>query len=213
MVIQKDTVFSIECENHSYFFRIVSLFNQLSNNILDESLKVFEQDSEINCSNKVKIILDYFNIDFSDKKYTSKIIDVVKSKFDEIETQKILNEFKKISKILEKNIGEVDLPITIQNDLDIENVLKFMKLTIQSSSSLLNNLFLLIDIESIFHFNVFFVFVNLKSYLTVSELNEFYKYALYHEIPIILIDNCNYGISLDNEKKLIIDDNLNEFMI
>lgn len=213
MVIQKDTVFSIECENHSYFFRIVSLFNQLSNNILDESLKVFEQDSEINCSNKVKIILDYFNIDFSDKKYTSKIIDVVKSKFDEFETQKILNEFKKISKILEKNIGEVDLPITIQNDFDIENVLKFMKLTIQSSSSLLNNLFLLIDIESIFHLNVFLVFVNLKSYLTVSELNEFYKYALYHQIPIILIDNCNYGISLDNEKKLIIDDNLNEFMI
>ena len=37
MLIQKDTVFSIECENHSYFFRIVSLFNQLSNNILDES--------------------------------------------------------------------------------------------------------------------------------------------------------------------------------
>lgn len=213
MLIQKDTVFSIECENHSYFFRIVSLFNQLSNNILDESLKIFEQDSEINCSNKVKIILDYFNIDFSDKKYTSKIIDVVKSKFDEIETQKILNEFKKISKILEKNIGEVDLPITIQNDFDIENVLKFMKLTIQSSSSLLNNLFLLIDIESIFHLNAFLVFVNLKSYLTVSELNEFYKYALYHEIPIMLIDNCNYGISLDNEKKLIIDDNLNEFMI
>lgn len=213
MLIQKDTVFSIECENHSYFFRIVSLFNQLSNNILDESLKIFEQDSEINCSNKVKIILDYFNIDFSDKKYTSKIIDVVKSKFDEIETQKILNEFKKISKILEKNIGEVDLPITIQNDFDIENVLKFMKLTIQSSSSLLNNLFLLIDIESIFHLNAFLVFVNLKSYLTVSELNEFYKYALYHEIPIMLIDNCNYCISLDNEKKLIIDDNLNEFMI
>ena len=90
------------------------------------------------------------------------------------------------------------MPITIQNDFDIENVLKFMKLTIQSSSSLLNNLFLLIDIESIFHLNAFLVFVNLKSYLTVSELNEFYKYALYHEIPIMLIDNCNYGISLDN---------------
>ena len=40
-------VFSIECENHSYFFRIVNLFNQISNNILDESLKIFDQDLEI----------------------------------------------------------------------------------------------------------------------------------------------------------------------
>lgn len=206
-------VFSIECENHSYFFRIVNLFNQISNNILDESLKIFDQDLEINCSNKVKILFDYFNIDFSDKKYTTKLIDLVRSKFDEIETQKILSEFKKISKLLEKNIGEVDLPITTQNDFDIESVLKFMKLTIQASTSLLDNLFLLIDVESIFHLNYFLIFVNLKSYLTTNELNELYKYALYHEIPILLIDNCNYGITLDNEKKLIIDDNLNEFMI
>ena len=130
-------VFSIECENHSYFFRIVNLFNQISNNILDESLKIFDQDLEISCSNKVRILFDYFNIDFSDKKYTTKLIDLVRKKFDEKDSQIILRKYKKISKLLKKNIGEVDLPITTQNDFDIESVLKFMKLTIQTSTSLL----------------------------------------------------------------------------
>ena len=56
-------------------------------------------------------------------------------------------------------------------------------------------------------------FINLKQYLTNDELLELYKYSIYCQIPIVLIDSQTYGTSLKYEKKLIIDSELDEFML
>ena len=90
MLIQKDTVFSIECENHSYFFRIVSLFNQLSNNILDEMIKNIEKMNNIKMSddayfyissifeiniNNLKEVIDncWRNVNYESRKHNKSI--------------------------------------------------------------------------------------------------------------------------------------------
>ena len=44
-------------------------------------------------------------------------------------------------------------------------------------------------------------------------MEELYKYSIYNGIPLLLIDSQCYGGTLNNEKKLIIDENLDEFMI
>lgn len=49
--------------------------------------------------------------------------------------------------------------------------------------------------------------------ITNQELLELYKYAIYNKINIILIDSQCYGGTLEYENKLIIDRNLDEFMI
>lgn len=41
----------------------------------------------------------------------------------------------------------------------------------------------------------------------------FYKYAIYNNIKIVLIDSQSYGIKLEYENKLIIDENLDEFVL
>ena len=59
----------------------------------------------------------------------------------------------------------------------------------------------------------FIVFVNLKQYLDDNELKELYKYSIYNNVNIILIDSQCYGCSHDFEKKLIVDNNLVEFVV
>ena len=71
----------------------------------------------------------------------------------------------------------------------------------------------MIDIENILGTKDILIFVNLKQYLTKNELEELYKYTIYNEVSILLIDSQCYGGTLNNEKKLIIDENLDEFMI
>ena len=71
----------------------------------------------------------------------------------------------------------------------------------------------MIDINSIFNINELLVFINLKQYLTNEELKEFYKYSLYNNVKIILIDSQSYGTANEYEKKLIIDNNLDEFLL
>ena len=75
---------------------------------------------------------------------------------------------------------------------------------------MLENLFCLIDLESMFNLDKLLVFVNLKLYLDKDELIELYKYSLYNNVNIILIDSVSYGVKLDYESKLIIDNNLDE---
>ena len=57
------------------------------------------------------------------------------------------------------------------------------------------------------------VFINLKQYLSKNELLELYKYSIYNQVQIILIDSQSYGVTLEYEKKLIIDDNLEEIVL
>jgi len=105
------------------------------------------------------------------------------------------------------------LPFSIDGEVDIDNLLKVLKLGINEKDELLDNLFLLIDIEKIFNGENILIFVNLKQYLSKKELIELYKYAIYNQIQIILIDSQCYGGTLDYENKLIIDENLDEFVI
>ena len=88
-----------------------------------------------------------------------------------------------------------------------------MKISINKTDDLLNNLLLLIDLEKVLKINEILFFINLKQYLSQEELIEFYKYAIYNEIKIVLVDSQSYGVKLDYEKKLIIDANLDEFVL
>lgn len=88
-----------------------------------------------------------------------------------------------------------------------------IKLKLNLSSNLLDNLLSLIDLEKIAKANKFLIFVNLKLYLTEKELEELYKYAIYNEVKLMLIDSKNYGCKTIFENKLIIDNNLVEFML
>ncbi len=119
---------------------------------------------------------------------------------------KIINKFKKI-------INNVDLPISLEEEINIESISKTLHLSIEEKDELLDNLLLLIDLENTLKFNNILVFVNLKQYLSKNELIEFYKYAIYSKIQILLIDSQAYGVTLEYEKKLIIDENLDEFVI
>lgn len=88
-----------------------------------------------------------------------------------------------------------------------------MKISINKTDDLLDNLLLLIDLEKVLKINEILFFINLKQYLSQEELIEFYKYAIYNEIKIVLVDSQSYGVKLDYEKKLIIDANLDEFVL
>lgn len=55
--------------------------------------------------------------------------------------------------------------------------------------------------------------MNLKQYLNKVELIELYKYSIYNGVNIILIDSQAYGVKMEYERKLIIDNSLEEYML
>ena len=115
--------------------------------------------------------------------------------------------------IYNRLLNNFDLPVVISDSLDINSITKIARLEIDVKNDLVSNLLLLLDIEKNLCETKLLVFINLKQYLSEAELKELYKYSLYIGLKLLLVDSQTYGVTLSNEKKYIIDENLDEFMI
>ena len=212
--IKENEVYALEIENKNYFYRIVrDLHNICDNNIVDDIYLSDDNNNEINYFNKFKIFIDFFDFNFDSKKNTNDIIKYVNKNISVEVKESILNQYNKIIKLYKKEINNIDIPLTIETETDSDNITKSLKISIEINQSLIDNLLLLIDLEKNIGTKNILIFINLKQYLTRSELEELYKYSIYNGVLILLIDSQCYGGTLNNERKLIIDENLDEFMI
>lgn len=209
--ITNDFINVLEIENKKVFFRLINDLNQICNGNVIEEIKAFSDDKEINITNKVNVISDFFNIDFS--RYMLLINKLINENLKDNSDKSLLLLYKKLIQKYNNIISTVDLPIAVNNDATIESLTKLFKLKVNYKSSIIENLFSIIEFERSLKSSKFIVLVNLKQYLDDNELNELYKYSIYNNVNIILVDSQCYGCSHDFEKKLIVDDNLVEFMI
>ena len=212
--IENDYIQVIEIENKKTFYRLVSDLYKIKNDEkLDEVFFYDDNNQEINMYNKVDLHVNFFDIDLNSKKNLNALNkNIINSLTDNVK-EEILNNFKKLSKSFAKILSDIDLPLSLNDNITVDDIIKLLKISINKTDDLLNNLLLLIDLEKVLKINEILFFINLKQYLSQEELIEFYKYAIYNEIKIVLVDSQSYGIKLDYEKKLIIDANLDEFVL
>ena len=212
--IENDYVQVIEIENKKTFYRLVSDLYKIKNDEkLDEVFFYDDNNQEINMYNKVDLYVNFFDIDLNSKKNLNALNkNIINSLTDNVK-EEILNNFKKLAKSFTKILSDIDLPLSLNDNITVEDIIKLLKISINKTDELLNNLLLIIDLEKVLKMNEILFFINLKQYLSQEELIEFYKYAIYNEIKIVLVDSQSYGIKLDYEKKLIIDTNLDEFVL
>lgn len=203
----------LEIENKAMFYRFIRDLHSINSYDVYEDIQFFGEDTEINMINKLKIYVDFFDFQFDSKKSINDISKYVSSSVNEEDKDKIKSLYNKIIKSYEKILNEIDLPLCVDNELNFDNLSKLIKLSIQTKDELLDNLLLLIDLERVLKSKCLLVFVNLKQYLSKNELIELYKYAIYNNVNIFLVDSQSYGVTLKYEKKLIIDDNLDEFVL
>lgn len=212
--INEEKILSIEIENKSYFYRLISNIYSIINSEAVEEITIYDQNNnELNISNKIKIFVNFFSFEFDSKKYTNDINKYIINEMDENDKTILLKSYNKLIENFLKILNKSDLPLQILEEVTIDNIIKNLKLTINSKNSLLDNLLLLIELEKTLKTNNLLVFVNLKQYLTNQELIELYKYAIYNKIKILLIDSQSYGTTTSYENKLIVDSNLDEFML
>ncbi len=212
--IENDYIQVIEIENKKTFYRLVSDLYKIKNDEkLDEVFFYDDNNQEINMYNKVDLYVNFFDIDLNSKKNLNALNkNIINSLTDNVK-EEILNNFKKLSRSFTKILSDIDLPLSLNDNITVDDIIKLLKISINKTDDLLNNLLLLIDLEKVLKINEVLFFINLKQYLSQEELIEFYKYAIYNEIKIVLVDSQSYGIKLDYEKKLIIDANLDEFVL
>lgn len=212
IIISNEYISVLEIENKKTFYRIVNLLNKFSLGETIEEIDFYVENEEKN-NIKINLFLDYFNWNLDSKKTNNELQKNIIDKLDDEYILELTKIYKKLYNTLNKMLLEVELPLEITQDFDINIFIKNMKVTLQQKNELLDNLLLIIDITNILKLNDLLIFVNLKQYLSTTELIELYKYSIYNNIKILLIDSQTYGPTLEFEKKLIVDENLDEFVL
>lgn len=204
--ISDEYIRCIEVENNNYFWRIVNNLNNYCNQSENINELIVEENFDID------LLIDYFNISSNSKKYLTNILKYIENNIDDDNYEKIRKNYNKIVDIFLRTIYDLDLPLNISNDFSINKLLKLMNISIKDTNDLLQNVLTYIEISMLIQQKMI-IFINLKSYLSKAELIEIYKYCIYNKVKILLIDNNLYGATLDYEKKLIIDCNLEEYTL
>lgn len=205
----EDKINTIIIENTMEYRKIVNSFiNEL--NVKDGNI-LLSKDIELLMPDKYLFTFyDYFSFDIN--KYA---LNKFYKKLKEISMLEYLPETSnlknKIEEYVYKITKEYDLYLDISCDLDIIEILKSLNVKIKqydklSLDKIINYMNIISEIFNIKHF----VFISLKNYFTEKEILDFYKYIIYNEFNIVLVEPNNVKTIQTKEKTYIIDKDLCE---
>lgn len=214
LILEDNKILNIEIYNKKFFYRFIKDLNLIENgNNIEEITAFNKQNEEITLTNKIEILSDFLEFDLYNKKYSSDFQKYIVKNSEEKNIDKIVKEYSKVYDSITNIVNLVDIPITIKNDFDFDSIIKSFKFEVNFSDNLLNNLINLLEVKTNLSKEKIYIFINLKSYLNNEDLLEFYKYIYLKNINSIFIDTSKYADLNDYINKVIIDRDLDEFVI
>ena len=209
-----DKCYSIQIENKKLYQSILSeCMNE------DDEKQLILIDNKENCCEIEKHILfisDPYNEEVNNKKILTKIYEMISKSINEnIElTTKIDTNLYKIREIIINEANELPIELEALDDIKTTDILTLFKLKIDTKSyiTIVDRINLMIEIMSIIKSDLILCFFNLKSILEKEQILEIEKYALYHNIKLLLIEPNLYD-NIENEITLQINKNFEDEII
>lgn len=197
------------------FSHIIETINDIING--EESTEIFlldNEDNELKMNKEMYMVIDLFNIEYNSKKIINKLYEKIANNIEKMEDIEFQNMVTNLRNYIIQEINELPFEFTMKDEIDITEILKLYNLKIDylNYKSVLEKVEFLIDILATLKISNILVIPNLKLYLSDEELIELYKYSLYNEINLFLIEK-DYTSKLKYEKILLIDESFEDISI
>lgn len=208
---EKGSVPVLMISNQSYYTKLITNLRLLSEGEeSDENIVVEENDKILDFKNQVYFVMDFFAFSPNQKKIITALYQRIEktaaldSETIQLFRQSVSNTLQELNSILE----EIPLELTFNMSPEICDYLKMsdVKIHQEKNSSILERLFTLIDVLAFLKTHRLIVLVNAKIFLTDEEILEVYKYALYTEVKILLIESGEPDEKLPYEEIVWIDE-------
>lgn len=209
-----ESVKVINISNPKLFSNIIETINGQINGIDSNDVLLLDDNNDILCMDKEMYILsDLFNIDYNSKKILNGLYNLIRKNIEVEQNFELENLVLKIRNYLISEINELPVEITMKQELEITEVLKMFGVKIDNSTyiSVFERVELVINLLSTLKIANILVIPNLKQFLTEKELVEVYKYSLYNNINLLLIERNNSN-KLKYEENFYIDDNFDDYI-
>lgn len=213
LVLNDAQIGVIEINDIKLYRHILEIINNKVEGIYNNELFILsDKYEEIDFKNNVYLLNDIFNIDINSKKIINKIYNLINSSYDDEEKLIFSNKIQEVKNNLIYKTNEFPFTFSINNDISILDMLKLFNFKVDYSTytTLLEKIELLIDVLVNLNIARILIVPNLKMYLTNDELIYLYKYSLYNNINLLLIERHEEN-KLKYENCIIIDENFYDF--
>lgn len=208
------TISIIEIENVKYYNKLIQSINEKINGYENEEIILLSDDEQIlKFEKEVMLIIDLYNIEFNSKKIIGKIYDLVASNLKNKQSDEFIEIVNKLRHYVDLELMDLPFNFQIKENIEMEEILKLFSVKIESLeyTTLIEKIELLIDLVSNLNLAKILVIPNLKLYLDEKEMIEIYKYSMYNEVKLVLIER-NCSSKLQYEQILHIDENFDDYI-
>ncbi len=211
---KENAVNILEIYNQKLFSNFISYINEQSNEGTEEDNKIVLMDEEkrLKIDKMVYVLTDLFNIDFNSKKIINKIYNMLNQNIKNRQDNEIENTILQLRHYLVEEINEIPFEFNINSEIEMLDLLKAFNVKIDSScyTTMVEKIEFVINILASLKIARVLVIPNLKIYVNEDELLEIYKYSIYNNINLLVIENRHSEKLLKYEQKNIIDENFDE---
>lgn len=216
----KNHINVLQIQNKKLFAKMVSSFNNMCKGLsveCDEVITLLEQDEIVDFTKNVLFVVDFLNFDFNQRRiqtvlyqYIDKIIKLEPEILSNINNlqDSIHIEFMSI-------MEEFPFEILCKKDSSILDILKMYGIRIKANvdEKIIEKLFKLVELVQCLDLAKLIILVNMKQYLDSDEIVEFYKYCVYNNVKLLLLERDSEVSPLERESVLFVDENFDEFFI
>lgn len=202
-----------EIYNQKLFSKIINTINNQCNGEDDDnSIVLMENEKRLKIEKNVYLLTDLFNIDFNAKKILNKIYSILTQNIQNRQDNELENITLKLRNYLIEEINELSFEFNMNSEIDIGDLLKIFNIKIDTScyTTIIEKVEFIISIISTLKIAEILVIPNFKTYLTEEEVLEIYKYSIYNNVKLLILENKSNEKMLKYEQKNIIDENFDE---
>lgn len=209
----ENTVNILEIHNQALFTEVINNLNNQCNGEDENNSIVLMQDNErIDIKKNIYVLTDVFNIDFNSKKFLNKIYGTLVQNIKNKQDDELENIALKLRNYFINEINELPFEFNMNSEVEITDLIKAFDVRIDSSCyiTVLEKIEFIINLLAEFDLAKVLVIPNLKTFLQEEDLLELYKYSIYNNIKLLILENKHCENVLKYEKKNVIDENFDE---
>ena len=205
----------LEIYNKKLFTNFIEYLNEQCNEKAEEDNKIIlvKDSKRQKIGKSIFLLTDLFNIELNSKKILDKIYDVIEQNIKNKQDDEINKMVISLRNYLIEEINEIPFEFNMNSEIEIQDLLKIFNVKIDTSCyiSMIEKIEFIIDIISNLKIAEVLVIPNLKINLNEKELLEIYKYSIYNNVKLLVVESICEDKLLKYERKNIIDENFDEF--
>ena len=200
---------TLQVENEALFARIARSLVSLQGREAVEPFTLWEGDAEAKPSSALLAVPDALNLPWDDRSLMGEVLKRIEREFLEDE------DLRRAVEQMDASLAEklLQLGFSMNSDYgfglewDLKRYLKFrgFGVGLQPDESLLDNLLNFLSLALDAGCKKVVAFVNLKTFLTKSEVKALFDHIFYSKMKVLLLENKHDEIVYDYEHKMIVD--------